>query len=199
MKTKIYLAAALFITLSLGCKENQNQNATKKEDQIKNLSKTDEQNKNESNNKEKVQLLTFRVKSGQQYGVLNIDEFLLTHSLDSAPFFSLQGEQPFEYSVGTPTTFRSNAVGSKVFDNLGCISSAPWSAKSGFVRYQIPSFHKDCYLVLRYSKNTLSNEKIVIEIGNKQIGKFYLRNQFNWNLFDTLIVHLNSETINSEY
>ena len=80
----------------------------------------------------------------------------------------------------------SNASGSKVHGQFGCEGAEPWSAKAGYVRYNInlPS-SAPIYLILRYSKNSEPTTPIRIYIDEETQPKttFTPENQGDWEGF----------------
>jgi hypothetical protein len=81
---------------------------------------------------------------------------------------------------------RSNASGSKVHGQFGCEGAEPWSAKAGYVRYNInlPS-SAPIYLVLRYSKNSepVTPIRIYIDEETQPRATFTPENQGDWEGF----------------
>jgi len=100
--------------------------------------------------------------------------------------YTRECEGPDEYSVGQ-TAQRTNASGLKAHGQFGCESSDPWTARAGYVEYNIPELCSDCpiYLVLRYSKSSPSIAPIMIHLDDETQPRavFTPNNQENWNEF----------------
>jgi len=100
--------------------------------------------------------------------------------------YTRECEYPDEYSVGQVAQ-RTNASGSEVHGQFGCESFDPWTARAGYVKYNIPELHSGyhLYLVLRYSKNSPSTAPIMIYLDEETQPRavFIPNDQGSWNEF----------------
>jgi hypothetical protein len=100
--------------------------------------------------------------------------------------YTRECEDPDEYSVGQ-TAQRTNASELKVHGQFGCETFDPWTARAGYVEYNIPELCSDCpiYLVLGYSKSSPSSAPIMIHLDDETQPRavFTPNNQESWNEF----------------
>lgn len=113
--------------------------------------------------------------------------------------YTRECEGPDEYSVGQ-TTQRTNASELKVHGQFGCENSDPWTARAGYVEYNIPELCSGCpiYLVLRYSKSSPSMAPIMIYLDEETQPRavFTPNNQESWNEFtETEMIDLGQITV----
>ncbi len=94
-------------------------------------------------------------------------------------------EYPDEHTVGQMIP-RPNASGSEVHGRFGCENVDPWTARAGYVKYNVELHRSDhLYLVLKYSKNSPSTAPIRIYLDEETQPRaaFIPKNQGSWNKF----------------
>jgi hypothetical protein len=94
-------------------------------------------------------------------------------------------EYPDEASIGEPIS-RSGASGSKVHGQFGITTGTAWSARPGYVQYNISTPQSDLvYLTLRYSKYSPSSASIRIYIDGEANPRaaFQPIDQGSWDRF----------------
>lgn len=100
--------------------------------------------------------------------------------------YTRECEYPDEYTVGQVAQ-RPNVSGSEVHTQFGCESFDPWTARAGYVKYNILEFQSSChlYLVIRYSKSSPSTTPIRIYLDEETQPRavFTPYNQESWNEF----------------
>ena len=104
-----------------------------------------------------------------------------------APWWlSRECEDPDESTAGQ-MVWRSNASGSKVHGQFGATAVSPWSAVSGYVKYNnivIPATDR-LVLTLRYSKHSPASAPILVYLDDEPSPRatFYPQDQGDWNRF----------------
>jgi hypothetical protein len=136
---------------------------------------------------------------GQDFGVFDPARLWISADKTKVNPIIVDAWSPVLASVGQ-LAYRSNAgtpLG-KVWDNFGCISSAPWFKKSGYVKYLIPrnSVIRN-YICIRYSKYSPASTPVIIKINSSIQTKFYPRNTGSWNIFteDWIILPSGSQAL----
>lgn len=141
---------------------------------------------------------------GQQYGVADLDKFILAAGSTSTEKSPTPTPTPTSVSSSTPWTYereceypdestvgqlisRSNASGSKVHGQFGTTADSPWPAAFGEVKYtniNIPAID-NLYLKLRYSKNSSPSVPILVYVDDEQTPRatFYPADQGSWDRF----------------